>query len=303
MLVTEKTARHELDSGRAEAQNTIEESVRDSEKTAVSAEALSSDLQPSDPSLQRPYSADERKDGWMESGAGDDAPAAALVPEDPSPPAAAPDLPAPPLLRVQPPLLPTAAAPDADEPTTADVKVIVQAPTPITPSSEQLPAPAEPPPILDGSDVVMIDAPLPTSPPSALMVDHHDVDDPRQTQEPVAEEQPPPRLNLPGPPPMGDRTLIRPPSRNQAEEGSTTSGGIDPPPWLLPPRELRFHDRKCLVLDLDETLVHSSFKVGRLRGRMRDPIDPLSVIPGSEIIANPTSVDSSSGRLHHSRGD
>ena len=29
---------------------------------------------------------------------------------------------------------------------------------------------------------------------------------------------------------------------------------------LLPPREKRFQNRKCLVLDLDETLVHSSFK-------------------------------------------
>ncbi|KAK2756145.1 hypothetical protein FQN54_005553 [Arachnomyces sp. PD_36] len=31
--------------------------------------------------------------------------------------------------------------------------------------------------------------------------------------------------------------------------------------WLLPPIQPRFQNRKCLVLDLDETLVHSSFKV------------------------------------------
>lgn len=31
--------------------------------------------------------------------------------------------------------------------------------------------------------------------------------------------------------------------------------------WLLPPIEPRFKGKKCLVLDLDETLVHSSFKV------------------------------------------
>ena len=30
---------------------------------------------------------------------------------------------------------------------------------------------------------------------------------------------------------------------------------------LLPPIEQRLKGRKCLVLDLDETLVHSSFKV------------------------------------------
>jgi RNA polymerase II subunit A small phosphatase-like protein len=32
--------------------------------------------------------------------------------------------------------------------------------------------------------------------------------------------------------------------------------------WLLPPITPQFSGKKCLVLDLDETLVHSSFKVG-----------------------------------------
>lgn len=31
--------------------------------------------------------------------------------------------------------------------------------------------------------------------------------------------------------------------------------------WLLPPLDLSLQGKKCLVLDLDETLVHSSFKV------------------------------------------
>lgn len=30
--------------------------------------------------------------------------------------------------------------------------------------------------------------------------------------------------------------------------------------YLLPPVEENFKDKKCLVLDLDETLIHSSFK-------------------------------------------
>jgi len=34
--------------------------------------------------------------------------------------------------------------------------------------------------------------------------------------------------------------------------------------WLLPPIAPRFQGKKCLVLDLDETLVHSSFKVRRV---------------------------------------
>ncbi|KAI9677155.1 MAG: hypothetical protein M1829_002729 [Trizodia sp. TS-e1964] len=35
----------------------------------------------------------------------------------------------------------------------------------------------------------------------------------------------------------------------------------DPSRWLLPPIQPRFQGKKCLVLDLDETLVHSSFKI------------------------------------------
>ena len=35
--------------------------------------------------------------------------------------------------------------------------------------------------------------------------------------------------------------------------------------WLLPPPLPHMQNRKCLVLDLDETLVHSSFKVSRAR--------------------------------------
>ncbi|CCE65848.1 hypothetical protein TPHA_0N00670 [Tetrapisispora phaffii CBS 4417] len=41
------------------------------------------------------------------------------------------------------------------------------------------------------------------------------------------------------------------------QEGQSHAPGFD---TLLPPIEKKFADRKCLVLDLDETLVHSSFK-------------------------------------------
>lgn len=63
-----------------------------------------------------------------------------------------------------------------------------------------------------------------------------------KTQEVVVAppQPPPPEAPLPGPPPT------------PAKQGA----------WLLPPPLPNLRGRKCLVLDLDETLVHSSFKVG-----------------------------------------
>ncbi|KAA8910781.1 HAD-like domain-containing protein [Sphaerosporella brunnea] len=40
-----------------------------------------------------------------------------------------------------------------------------------------------------------------------------------------------------------------------------SSAGKDRQQWLLPPLRPEFEGKKCLVLDLDETLVHSSFKL------------------------------------------
>jgi RNA polymerase II subunit A small phosphatase-like protein len=59
--------------------------------------------------------------------------------------------------------------------------------------------------------------------------------------------------------------------------------------WLLPPIAPRFKGKKCLVLDLDETLVHSSFKVWSF---------PLPAFYWLTIYA-----DSTPGRLHNPSGD
>ena len=56
-------------------------------------------------------------------------------------------------------------------------------------------------------------------------------------------------LPLPPPPPVPEPETIQEPEQK----------------WLLPPITPRFQGKKCLVLDLDETLVHSSFKVKFLR--------------------------------------
>ncbi len=74
-----------------------------------------------------------------------------------------------------------------------------------------------------------------------------------------------PHINLPPPPPRNgqDRAaggIGRSPS-NAATQNEKQQ-------FLLPPLQPRFRGKKCLVLDLDETLVHSSFKVnfcGRIR--------------------------------------
>ncbi|KAJ5157071.1 uncharacterized protein N7482_008171 [Penicillium canariense] len=54
--------------------------------------------------------------------------------------------------------------------------------------------------------------------------------------------------------------VLPPPPPPPAPEVSTMSEGGQQQ-WLLPPALPHLSNRKCLVLDLDETLVHSSFKV------------------------------------------
>ena len=67
---------------------------------------------------------------------------------------------------------------------------------------------------------------------------------------------------LPPPPPVLTR-------RQESEQINTqTNGSSEQPKWLLPPIRPEHKGRKCLVLDLDETLVHSSFKVSIAVGYM-----------------------------------
>ena len=79
---------------------------------------------------------------------------------------------------------------------------------------------------------------------------------------PPAEPEPEPAKNDPTPP------LPPPPPIDQRRTDVVSQGGRglahapgEGPKWLLPPLRPEFQGKKCLVLDLDETLVHSSFKV------------------------------------------
>lgn len=69
------------------------------------------------------------------------------------------------------------------------------------------------------------------------------------------------------PAPRKDETANRtvlpppPPGPGPSEETAAPESTEQKQQWLLPPIAPRFQGKKCLVLDLDETLVHSSFKV------------------------------------------
>ncbi|KAM0806399.1 HAD-like domain-containing protein [Usnea florida] len=89
------------------------------------------------------------------------------------------------------------------------------------------------------SDIAMVDAPPLTTV----------VDEPSATARELTQAQ----VNLPPPPPRNGQDTTTP--------GSTDVTSSDKQRWLLPPLQPHFKGRKCLVLDLDETLVHSSFKI------------------------------------------
>lgn len=110
----------------------------------------------------------------------------------------------------------------------------------------QLEFPPPPRDVARENDVDMTDAP--SVPP---VEEQNVVDEPVQPQDlkPVS---------LPPPPPLQkrmDATQVAavPPVPDPEPESKQT--------WLLPPIQQKFKGRKCLILDLDETLVHSSFKI------------------------------------------
>ncbi len=70
-----------------------------------------------------------------------------------------------------------------------------------------------------------------------------------------AQNEHPPKVDLPPPPPLEQRQIA---VRDQTSE---TSISEPQQKYLLGPLRAEFNGKKCLVLDLDETLVHSSFKV------------------------------------------
>ena len=120
---------------------------------------------------------------------------------------------------------------------------------PETTVAKDLPAPQQQRETGD-ADVIMAEAPpIAPVPPSEQS----------KGQEGRNENQLP--VSLPPPPP---RATQSPTAVGVGRSQSNAAAAVpnEGPPWLLPPLQPRFQGKKCLVLDLDETLVHSSFKVG-----------------------------------------
>lgn len=139
--------------------------------------------------------------------------------------------------------------------------VIVQAPTPVVPQNEEeLISDRTPAQQARDTDIEMTDV-GPSLPLSSNDVSGTSED---ETRAAIAHNESQKQIDLPPPPPLEERQaqVAHEPVSTGSETG--LAGSAEPQKWLLPPLRPELKGRKCLVLDLDETLVHSSFKVRRV---------------------------------------
>lgn len=147
-------------------------------------------------------------------------------------------------------------------------QVNVQAPTPIAPPNgdEQVIADRTPAQEQRDTDIEMTDA-GPSLPLSAADVPSSSSDQHAHGKERSESDVSANRVDLPPPPPLVERqaqvgtTGASQQQPIQAQDSIMTSAPDQSRKWLLPPLAPNMRGKKCLVLDLDETLVHSSFKV------------------------------------------
>ena len=138
----------------------------------------------------------------------------------------------------------------------ANPNVTIQAPTPVDPEQqgEQIISDRTPEQEARDTDIEMTDV----GPSIPLSTNDVNIQPEDESETAVKSDSP---VDLPPPPPLEER---------QAQVASTASHEISRQPspvdnqkWLLPSVRHEHRGRKCLILDLDETLVHSSFKVYR----------------------------------------
>ncbi|KAI9764846.1 MAG: hypothetical protein M1840_007992 [Geoglossum simile] len=144
----------------------------------------------------------------------------------------------------------------------AEVRVVIQAPTPVVPQQEDMRhLPEHRNSSFNGNDdIEMVDVPVPSQGDIAMggtETGKIDLPPPKIDDRPPTAEQGS-RGASPGPSALEARSKHLSPSQD---------GSLIAPPeaekqqYLLPPIDPHFMGKKCLVLDLDETLVHSSFKI------------------------------------------
>lgn len=138
---------------------------------------------------------------------------------------------------------------------------------PVVSNSSGTTGPADPLPTFSPDDVAMknstvdeqtprqetkdVDVPMVDAPPIAPSPEE-------KSKNPEERDESQPQINLPPPPPRNGQDR---PAGGIGRSPSNAATPSEKQLWLLPPIQPRFRGKKCLVLDLDETLVHSSFKV------------------------------------------
>ena len=145
-------------------------------------------------------------------------------------------------------------------------QVTVQAPTPVvTQEEDQVIHDQTPEQEQRDTDIEMTDAP----PSQPIFANETHTAGEETASQSVQRDSAPVKIDLPPPPPLVERpeqtrTSTGATPQNQSQETSLAVTPAETQKWLLPPIKPEFKGKKCLVLDLDETLVHSSFKVTHL---------------------------------------
>lgn len=171
-----------------------------------------------------------------------------------------------------PPTLDTSSGMLYESSQSSNPTVTVQAPTPVVPQQEDVAesviSDRTPEQQARDTDIEMTDV-GPSVPLSSNEVTGTSEDD----TIPAPHRDASSHVNLPPPPPLEERQAQIAPAvpATTSPDTSLISSTAEAHKWLLPPARPEHRGRKCLVLDLDETLVHSSFKVG-----LRHRLMPLS---------------------------